>query len=78
MKNYFKVYRNGQFLGETMTASKKEAQASIRSGCLLGGIAPGTINIGTHMGQWQRKINGYYYHTTVGVTIDFVRFGRAS
>jgi len=76
LKNYFKVYRNGVFVGETKSASLKEAKESIRQGILIGGAVPGTIRIGTHMGEWQRVVNGYRYFTTVGVTIEFVRFAK--
>lgn len=79
VKNYFKVYKNGVYLGQTKGASLREAKASIRSGCLTGGAVPGTIRIGTHIGEWRRiHINGYRYSTTTGVTLEFVRFGRES
>lgn len=67
MKNYFKVYRNGEYKGDTFTASLREAKQWIREG---------KVFIGTHMGEWKRTVNGYRYHTTVGTTIEFVRFGR--
>lgn len=67
MRNYFKVYRNGILVGETESASKKNAIRFMREG---------RVKIGTHMGEWRRKVNGYLYETTVGVTVDFVRFGR--
>lgn len=67
MRNYFKVYRNGNYVTDLPNASLKTCKSFIRSGGVF---------IGTHMGEWQRKVNGYYYHTTTGVTVDFVRFGR--
>lgn len=68
-KNYFKVYRNCIHCGNTESASKKEAASFIRKG---------KVSIGTHMGEWRKHVNGYSYHTTVGVTVEFVRFGRES
>lgn len=67
MKNYFRVFRNGRLIGETSSASLKEARTFIRQG---------KVTIGTHMGQWRRIHNGYLYETTVGVNVEFVRYGR--
>lgn len=67
MKNYFKVYRNGQLVGETNSASMAAARRFIKEG---------KVTIGTHMGEWRRRVQGYTYNTTVGVTVEFVRFGR--
>jgi hypothetical protein len=67
LKNYFRIYRNGNLVGETHGASLKEAKSIVRTG---------KVSIGTHMGEWRRAPTGYRYHTTVGVTVDFVRFAR--
>jgi len=67
MRNYFKVYRNGVYSGDTDSASKANCKKFIREG---------KVSIGTHMGEWRLSPTGYRYHTTVGVTLDFVRFGR--
>ena len=65
--NYFKIYRNGKYMGDTQTASLKECKYVIRRGLII---------THTHMGEWRRMPTGYAYLTTTGVTVDFVRFGR--
>lgn len=70
IKNYFKVYKNGILIGQTDSASKKDAIKFKNNG--------GNVFIGTHMGEWRRAPTGYRYHTTTGVTLDFVKFGRES
>lgn len=67
LRKYFKAYRNGVYVGDTEFASIREARKFVRDGKVM---------IGTHMGQWVRTIRGYRYETTVGVTVDFVRFAK--
>lgn len=65
IKNYFKIYYNGEYRGDTFSASLKQCKQWIK----------GAI-VSTHMGEWKRRPTGYAYFTTTGVTVDFVRFGK--
>lgn len=67
LKNYFKVYKNGNYITNMPDASLKSAKRFIKSGGVF---------IGTHMGEWKRAVNGYRYHTTTGATVEFVRFAK--
>lgn len=64
-KNYFKIYNNGKYLGDTQSASLKECRRYIRDNFYH-----------THMGEWKKRPTGYLYATTIGSYIDFVRFGK--
>ena len=59
---FFRVWCNDKHLG-TIPATKRAAREFIRD----------RARIGTHMGQWIKKLNGYEYATTVGQYYQFNR-----
>lgn len=64
MNTYFRVYLDGQLLAEVPGATKRNAQAWVRSHILS-----------THMGEWRRlrHVDAWHYHTTIGRTYQFIR-----
>lgn len=61
---YFKIFMNGNLVGETATATKKAAKEWLKKNLTS-----------THMGEWRRVGSryGWTYSTTIGRTYSFVR-----
>lgn len=56
----YQVFRNGVSIGCTSAATKNAAKVWVAKNVLS-----------THMGEWRKRLGGYQYATTIGVTYDF-------